>query len=204
MVRPKRQPRVPKRATSQETRNALLDTTEKVLRAEGIVAVTTTHVAREAGVSVGTVYEYFPSKEHLVLALEERSWLEVTERIMQTAPSLVQERPPREAGEALISYCITVLRERIELHGFSRDTPETAETRHANVAKMARYLLAFFGALGLTPIVPDPQFTLELSVGVVINATRLGTLYHGARLDDGSFQRELSQMIIGHVFGPPT
>jgi AcrR family transcriptional regulator len=202
MARAKREPRIPTRETSQQTRNALLDATEAILRAEGTAAVTTTRVAKQAGLSVGTVYEYFPSKEHLVFALEERSWSQVAERIMEGAPELVKDKPPRSACKAVIAFCVTLLRERIELHGFTRDTPETQAARRANVERTARYLIAFFGALGLVPKSTDPQFTFELAVVLVVNATRLGVMYWPERLADGSFQLEVAEMVATHFFGP--
>jgi AcrR family transcriptional regulator len=204
MPRAKREPRVPTRETSQQTRSALLDATEEILRADGIPAVTTTRVAKQAGVSVGTVYEYFPSKEHLVFALEERSWSQVTERIMAAAPDLVRDKPPRAAAHALIAFCVTLLRERIELHGFTRDTPETQAVRRGNVERTAKYLIAFFGALGLVPVAEDQLFTFELAVVLVVNATRLGTMYWPERLDNGSFQNEVASMLTTHFFGPET
>ncbi|MBX3191026.1 MAG: TetR/AcrR family transcriptional regulator [Labilithrix sp.] len=198
----RREPRVPKRETSQETRSALLDATEAILRAEGAAAVTTTRVAKQAGLSVGTVYEYFPSKERLVMAVEERSWTGVTEKIMENAPALVQGKSPRDAARAIIAFCVSLLRERIELHGFTRDTEETRALRRQNVEKTARYMNAFFTSLGLVPTVAEPQFSVELAVVIVINATRLGTLYWSDRMDAGSFQDEVADMIVKHLFGP--
>ncbi|HKP60804.1 MAG TPA: helix-turn-helix domain-containing protein, partial [Polyangiales bacterium] len=49
----------------------LLEATARVFRAEGFDA-TTNRIAAAAGVSVGTLYEYFPNKDALLFALAER------------------------------------------------------------------------------------------------------------------------------------
>lgn len=51
---------------------SLIDATARVLDAGGYEALTTTAVAIEAGASVGTVYQYFPSREDLLAGLLDR------------------------------------------------------------------------------------------------------------------------------------
>lgn len=71
-LRPRKQPT---QARSRQTVEWLLEATARVFRAEGYEA-TTNRIAAAAGVSVGTLYEYFPSKDALVFALAERHVLE--------------------------------------------------------------------------------------------------------------------------------
>ena len=47
------------------------------------VAVTTNHIARRAGVSVGTLYEFFPNKEAIVAALTERRLAKLAEAVTE-------------------------------------------------------------------------------------------------------------------------
>jgi AcrR family transcriptional regulator len=50
-------------------RARILDAAIRVLSGEGALGFTTTRVAEEAGISVGSVYQYFPNKHALVIAL---------------------------------------------------------------------------------------------------------------------------------------
>jgi AcrR family transcriptional regulator len=59
------------------TYNAMLDATARLLEANGFAALTTNHVAERAGVSIGSLYEYFPDKETLVAELARRTIREV-------------------------------------------------------------------------------------------------------------------------------
>ena len=62
----------PRQARSTVTVEAIFEATIQVLLAEGVHRLTTTRVAQRAGVSVGTMYQYFPHKQSLLYALNER------------------------------------------------------------------------------------------------------------------------------------
>jgi AcrR family transcriptional regulator len=69
-------PTNPRKSASQErsraTVQALLDATARVLTREGYDRASTNRIAATAGVSVGSLYQYFPNKEALVAALVAR------------------------------------------------------------------------------------------------------------------------------------
>lgn len=62
----------PRQSRAQATVDAILEATIQVLLAEGVSRLTTTRVAERAGVSVGTMYQYFPQKQALLFALLRR------------------------------------------------------------------------------------------------------------------------------------
>lgn len=67
-VQPRKEPT---QSRSRQTVEWLLEATARVFRAEGFDA-TTNRIAAAAGVSVGTLYEYFPNKDALLFALAQR------------------------------------------------------------------------------------------------------------------------------------
>jgi AcrR family transcriptional regulator len=69
---PKRPRRKAKQARAHETVDAILEAAARVLARDGYSAATTNRIARAAGVSVGTIYEYFARKEEIFEALIER------------------------------------------------------------------------------------------------------------------------------------
>jgi AcrR family transcriptional regulator len=73
--------RVPKQARSRALIQRVLDTAERLLAVEGVEALTTTRIAAEADVSIGSLYQYFPDKGAIVDALAER-YLEEFEGLM--------------------------------------------------------------------------------------------------------------------------
>jgi AcrR family transcriptional regulator len=52
--------------------DAIFEATIQVLLSDGLIRLNTTRVARRAGVSVGTLYQYFPNKQALLFAVLER------------------------------------------------------------------------------------------------------------------------------------
>src|SRR5262245_34802611 len=73
----------PTQARSQVTCDAIIRAAELVLEQEGVTALTTTRVAKKAGVSVGSLYQYFPNKGALVAALVERYMTQLREVFLQ-------------------------------------------------------------------------------------------------------------------------
>jgi AcrR family transcriptional regulator len=75
---PRKQPR---QTRSLATVNTIFEATIQVLVSDGPRRLTTTRVAHRAGVSVGTLYQYFPHKAALFYALNERYLVSLSERI---------------------------------------------------------------------------------------------------------------------------
>ncbi len=72
-MQPLPQPRrVPRQARSRALVEAILEATARVLTEQGYAGTNTNLVAERAGVSVGSVYQYFPNQDSLVTALHER------------------------------------------------------------------------------------------------------------------------------------
>lgn len=59
----------------------ILEAAERVLLREGARRFTTTRVAEQAGVSVGSMYQYFPNKQALLFRLQTEEWRETAEVI---------------------------------------------------------------------------------------------------------------------------
>lgn len=64
--------KAPRQSRSQATVNAILDATARILVEQGFAAASTNAVAERAGVSIGSLYQYFPNKDALVAALHAR------------------------------------------------------------------------------------------------------------------------------------
>jgi AcrR family transcriptional regulator len=76
---------VPTQARAQETVEAILAATKKVLVKDGYEAASTNRVAEVAGVSIGSLYQYFPSKASLVSVLIQRHMAKMLEVLATTA-----------------------------------------------------------------------------------------------------------------------
>jgi AcrR family transcriptional regulator len=71
--RPSLKPRKqPTQARSSETVNVILEAAARILETRGFAGYTTNAVAERAGVSIGSLYQYFPNKDALTAALIDR------------------------------------------------------------------------------------------------------------------------------------
>ena len=64
--------RKPKQARAQDTVEIILEATARILRKQGREALNTNYIAECAGISVGTLYQYFPNKEAILVAMGRR------------------------------------------------------------------------------------------------------------------------------------
>ena len=76
--------REPKQRRARVTVEAVLDAVAKVLKHDGVDAVTTNHIAEVAGVSIGSIYQYFPDKRAIFAALHRRHVEEIDRLIEST------------------------------------------------------------------------------------------------------------------------
>ena len=75
--------KLPRQRRARQTLDAILDAVVRILKREGIKAVTTNRVAQVAGVSIGSIYQYFPDKQALFIALHERH-IEQIDRLVES------------------------------------------------------------------------------------------------------------------------
>lgn len=61
--------KIPKQARSAMMVDSILEAAARILEDEGIAQLNTNHIAQRAGVSVGSFYQYFPSKDAIVAEL---------------------------------------------------------------------------------------------------------------------------------------
>ena len=69
----------PKQARSAELVAAILEAAIQVLAKEGAQRFTTARVAEKAGVSVGSLYQYFPNKAAILFRLQSDEWQQTSE-----------------------------------------------------------------------------------------------------------------------------
>ena len=124
----------PKQARSTELVAAILEAAAQVLAREGAQRFTTARVAEKAGVSVGSVYQYFPNKAAILFRLQSDEWRQTTNLLRGILED--RARPPLDRLRALVhafirSECDEAAM-RVALNDAAplyRDAPEAHEVR---------------------------------------------------------------------------
>lgn len=170
--------RRPKQRRSRETVEAILGAVVRILKREGVDAITTNRIAKVAGVSVGSVYQYFPDKRAIFLALHDRHVEEVGRRIESTLVEHADE-PLEDLLRALLEALIDAHAPDPELYALL-----DAELPHRSASALslqARLRNALRLALATEPAVPKKPRDLERTLFVV--AHMIDAFAHGVVLD---------------------
>lgn len=124
----------PQQARSTELVTAILQAAVQVLAQEGVTRFTTARVAEKAGVSVGSVYQYFPNKAAILFRLQTDEWRQTTEMLRDILADA--SKPPLERLRTLIHAFICSECEEAEMRlalsdaaPLYRDAPEAHEAR---------------------------------------------------------------------------
>lgn len=107
-----------KHATQERSRatvDALIEATARILVREGFDKASTNRIADAAGVSVGSLYQYFPGKEALVAAVIERHNRQLID-IVRRALVEVEGMPLDQAVRALVAAAVNAHRVDPRLH----------------------------------------------------------------------------------------
>jgi AcrR family transcriptional regulator len=124
----------PKQARSGELVAAILDAAIQVLAQEGAHRFTTARVAEKAGVSVGSLYQYFPNKAAILFRLQSDEWRQTSDLLRGILEDV--QRPPLERVRSLVHAFIRSecdeARIRVALNDAAplyRDAPEAKQAR---------------------------------------------------------------------------
>lgn len=139
-------PTKPRKNASQErsraTVDALVEATARILVRDGFEKASTNRIAEVAGVSVGSLYQYFPSKEALVAAVIERH----NEEIMGTvraALAEVADLPLDRAVRKLVTVAIEAHRINPKLHRvLAEQIPRTGQLKDVEAFNREVHTLA--------------------------------------------------------------
>jgi AcrR family transcriptional regulator len=122
--------REPKQRRARETVEAVLDAVVRILKRNGVEGVTTNRVAEVAGVSIGSVYQYFPDKRAIFTALHDRHVSQIT--------SLIESTLVQHAAAPLDGLVRALVGALVEAHGTDPELHELLSTEVPHGAGGAR------------------------------------------------------------------
>jgi AcrR family transcriptional regulator len=192
----------PRQARSQATVNAVLEATVQVLEREGLDAATTTRIAEVAGVSVGTLYQYFSHRDAILDALQDREF----ERALALMQNILSdgnlERAPRETVVAVVRGLAGLyascpgLHRVLAIEGLRVAKAERVYAFDMRVIAIVRHFLAATRA-------PVRRKNVEAAAFVVfqsVRATMLANLLERpAGLSEGDLVDEVADLVLSYL-----
>jgi AcrR family transcriptional regulator len=197
-TRPRKRPR---QQRSKATVDAILGATTRILLKHGFDGLTTNAVAAAAGVSIGSLYQYFPNKEALVTALVERE-VQHIDRLLLAEMTLVSRLPVGDAVRRLVELSIRgagsdpalrpLLLEHVRRAGRIAKLREMDELRQRMVAGL---LASRRGELDLR----DPDLSAFVLVSTIEAVVQRAELLYPERLRDARLADELALLIARYL-----
>ncbi|MFJ2279976.1 TetR family transcriptional regulator [Pseudomonas sp. NPDC087803] len=190
----------PQQARSADLVAAILQAAIQVLTEHGATRFTTARVAEKAGVSIGSLYQYFPNKAAILFRLQSDEWLHTTQMLRRILED--QQQPPLTRLRTLVQAFIRSECEEAQMRGalndaapLYRDAPEAHEV-HAS----GRQIFATF-MLHLLPESDEPTRVAACEL-ILTTLSSVGKDFSGTARNDleiTAFADRLADMFSAYV-----
>ncbi|AZS22466.1 MULTISPECIES: TetR/AcrR family transcriptional regulator [unclassified Caulobacter] len=185
--------RTPRQPRSEATVEAILEAAFQLLEQGGPRALTTNHIAERAGVSVGTLYQYFKGKQAILGALAQRQAATARDRIAR----IVIDGPRISAVRLIVRTLATAFEgspatRRALLDAFAAEAGDEAVMRHHRLFFEAITGKARFDF----DMTPEAGFVLTHAV---IGLLRAATIEAELALDPQRLEDELTRLMEAYV-----
>lgn len=192
----------PRQSRSRVTVSTILDAAVRIMDRDGAEAATTTRIAEVAGVSVGTLYQYFGNRDSILDALQDREFERATEFMLRALAGAVgsPEQIARHVIQGLLElYAACPALHRLLVVEGLRVTP--TDRVQAFDLRMVAAIRAFLTNAGL----PIRRPNVDVAAFVIYNsvrATMLARLLEApAGIDDAALVDELTDLVVSYLIG---
>ncbi|WP_447980777.1 TetR/AcrR family transcriptional regulator [Achromobacter kerstersii] len=189
----------PRQLRSQHTVDTILQATARVLATHGYAGTNTNLIAETAGVSVGSLYQYFPNKNALIAALHQRhdnQMLDVIDDVLNSNPAAtLKERVGAIVQAMLHAHLLEPALHRVLEREFPLfDTPREYSLADQDIHRRMRHLLELHRA-------EIAQQDRDLATYVVLRI--MESLVHAMALEPpaGFDAKQLEQAVVDAVMG---
>jgi AcrR family transcriptional regulator len=193
---------------SRATVGALVEATARILVREGFDKASTNRIAEVAGVSVGSLYQYFPGKEALVAAVIDRHNQDIMQ-VVHSALAEIAAQPVATAVRRLVAVAIEAHRIDPRLHRvLAEQIPRTG--RLANVEAFNRDISSLFRTYLESH--RDEIRAIDLGLAAFMCVTSIEALAHTAVLHrseklsdeiDETLVEETTRLVVGYLKESP-
>lgn len=192
--------KMPTQERARRTIAAIFEATAQIVASDGPEALSTNKVAQRAGVSIGTLYQYFPTKEAIVVAMIAQERLRVMAELQGMLIKAVQQAPLdvestlRDQVRALLAALGTgshLNRAMVRLSWHMDHHEQVAQAQREGTEHLA---IALSQLKNPRLRVPSPAM-LFVGTRAVIGVIRSASLENSPLLDTQELEDELVRMV---------
>jgi AcrR family transcriptional regulator len=206
----RRPPVKPRKEASQErsraTVDALVEATARILVREGFDHASTNRIAEVAGVSVGSLYQYFPGKEALVAAVIERHSREIMD-VVRGELAQAANQPVAQGVRTLVTAAVKAHRLDPKLHRvLAEQIPRVGKLEKVETFNRENYALfkAYLESRRAEIRAADLELAAFVCVTSIEALTHTAVLHHADRLSDEAMDAlvdEATRLVTGYLLG---
>jgi AcrR family transcriptional regulator len=196
--------KLPQQERSRITVEAILGATTHILTEKGYDKTNTNLIAELAGVSIGSLYQYFPNKESLMVALMEQHCHEIAE-IVESKLNHLFETPPEIAIPELVKAVIAVHGINPRLHQvLSEEIPRSERLKmHQTDDRIAELLRAYLERWRDSLQPQNIEMTVFIISRTVESLCHSAVIEHPEFVRDGQFEQEVSDLMLSYLIKKP-
>jgi len=194
----------PTQQRSRQTVDAILEAAAQVLVEKGYAASTTNRIASRAGVSIGSLYQYFPNKDSIVMALLEDHLEEARQYVENFfAGDKKMGADPAEMLEEIVKALIGMHKRDPGLHRVLLEEAPHPDSLWARVLQIEEN-----AALGMEVILKDrsdlragnPALAARLAVHLIESLTHWFVIYEPQGVGEDEFLKETVDLLCRYLF----
>ena len=191
--------KTPKQSRSKGLVDTIVTAATRILTSEGYEQATTNKVAEKAGVSIGSLYQYFPSKEALIAAVLDRA-IERHTRKIEAEIARIKDRSLDEAVRLIVEAAFDLYSGN---RGFFRvmfvQAPRLERVQNILRARkhIAKLLTTMLSERGIRP--PRPELALFVLINAVVGVLQMAVYDPPAEASRAEIVRELTRLVLGYV-----
>jgi AcrR family transcriptional regulator len=183
---------------------AILEGAIRVLVARGYAETTTIAIAKRAGVSVGSLYQYFPNKDAIVATLIERHSTELVACI-DAALEAPGARDPRSGVRELVRAGMDAHRIDPALHKvFVEQVPRVGRMKVAldTSAVITKKIAAWLEQFSKRSLLRDPQVAAFVVETVIEALTHRAAQAGSIMMTSSQLEEETTELLVSYLFAP--
>jgi AcrR family transcriptional regulator len=191
---------------SRATVDALVEATARILVREGFEKASTNRIAEVAGVSVGSLYQYFPGKEALVAAVIERHQREIMQTVRGELAQVLAQ-PVEKAVRKLVAIAVEAHRVDPKLHRvLAEQIPHVGKLEKLETFSRENYSLfrTYLERHRDELRVDDLELASFVCVTSIEALTHNAVLHHSSMLSDEKMEGlidEVTRLVTGYLKG---
>jgi AcrR family transcriptional regulator len=196
--------KLPQQDRSRVTVEAILEATTHILTEEGYEKANTNRIADRAGISIGSLYQYFPNKEALMAALMEQHSNEIVE-LVESKLQMLFDAPLEIAISELVKAVIAAHAINPRLHQvLNEEIPLSARLQQMQKAdeRIGKMLRAYLSSCREHIHPQNLEMTIFILSRTVESLCHAAVIEHPDFVSNSHFEQEVSRLLLLYLKNP--